>query len=227
MPEHPRGRPPLPADEIFAEALSLLADGGQQSLGMRALARRLGSSTSTLYRQFPGGKDELCTRLAEHIMSEIVAALARSDLGNRWDQVVERSAVVTFDVLHSHPHSASLFAGQVHFGPMGLTRYERSLALLMAAGLSASDAGAADHALARLIVGYALQSAQDTEDSRAAVFEYYRGLDAEKFPSLSMVVPALPKDVRSEFRFALHTFMIGLRARAAGSPGTSATLVPT
>ncbi|MDY6809524.1 MAG: helix-turn-helix domain-containing protein [Actinomycetota bacterium] len=226
MSEHPRGRPPLPVDGIFTEALALLAEGGIATLGMRALARRLGSSTSTLYRQFPGGKDELCTRLAEHMMSKIVAALAHSDLGGRWDIVVERSAVVTFDVLHSHPHSASLFAGQVRFGPMGLTRYERSLGLLMTTGLSASDAAAADHALARLIVGYALQSAEDTEESRATVIEYYRTLDAAQFPAVTTVVPALPEDVRSEFLFALHTFMIGLRARADGSPGVAAGAHP-
>lgn len=223
MSEHPRGRPPLPVDEIFTEALALLADGGIATLGMRALARRLGSSTSTLYRQFPGGKDELCTRLAEHVMTEIVADLAQSDLGSRWDSVIERSAVVTFDVLHRHPHSASLFAGQVRFGPMGLTRYERSLGLLMTAGFSASDAAAADHALARLIVGYALQSAQDTEESRASVVEHYRGLDAAHFPAVIRVMPALPEDVRSEFLFALGTFMIGLRARAGGSPGSATT----
>ncbi|MEE4022201.1 helix-turn-helix domain-containing protein [Gordonia sp. PKS22-38] len=216
MSDAPRGRPPLPLAEIYSEALALMADGGMQTLGMRALARRLGSSTSTLYRQFPGGKDELCNRLAEHVMAEVVAAIAAADLtAGAWDTVIERSAVITFDVLRDHPHSAALFAGQVLFGPAGLLRYERALDLLMGTGLSAAAAAAADHALGRLIIGYALQSAMDTPDSRATVVEYYRGLDQTEFPHVTAVVPAVPKDLRTEFVFALQTFMDGLRSLVA------------
>ncbi|MEE3849982.1 helix-turn-helix domain-containing protein [Gordonia sp. LSe1-13] len=222
MSDSPRGRPPLPLDEIFTEALALMADGGLETLGMRALARRLGSSTSTLYRQFPGGKDELCNRLAEHVLADILGAIAAADLGDQWDVVVERSAIITFDVLRYHPHSAALFAGQVRFGRAGLLRYEHSLRLLMDAGLSPAAAAAADHALARLIVGYALQSAVDTADSRATVIEHYRELDDAEFPYVATVVPALPKDLRTEFEFALHTFMAGLRSFVADGPGDAA-----
>lgn len=211
MTEPTRGRPPLPIEEILGEALALLATGGPDALGMRALARRLGSSTSTLYRQFPGGKDELCQRLAEQVMAEIITTVAGADLDDAWDTILERSAIITFDVLERHPHSAALFAGQVHFGPMGMIRYEESLRLLLGAGLSPTDAVAADHALARLIVGYALQAAAEESPSRAMVSEYYRRLDAADYPSVATVVPALPEDLRAEFVFALRTFMAGLR----------------
>ncbi|MFW0783095.1 TetR/AcrR family transcriptional regulator [Gordonia sp. CPCC 206044] len=209
-----RGRPPLPLDEILTEALSLLAEHGLDGLGIRALARRLGSSTSTLYRQLPGGKDELCTRLAEHVMTEIVTGIAASGLDDEWSATIEQSAVVSFDVLRRHPYAASLFAGQVQFGPMGLLRYELSLRLLLAAGFSPTDAAAADHALARLIVGYALQSPREESPSRATLAEYYRRLDAAEYPSIATAIPALPEDLRAEFVFALQTFVAGLRRRA-------------
>ena len=216
MTEPTRGRPPMPPEEILGEALTLLAVGGLESLGMRALARRLGSSTSTLYRQFPGGKDELCTRLAECVMEKIVTEIGSgTDPDAPWDVVVERSAVISFDMLERYPHSAALFAGQVHFGPMGLIRYEESLRLLMAAGLPPTAAANADHALARLIVGYALQSATEESPSRATITEYYRRLDAADYPSVATVLPALPEDLRAEFVFALQTFMTGLRQLVA------------
>ncbi|AZG46352.1 hypothetical protein D7316_02953 [Gordonia insulae] len=182
---------------------------------MRALARRLGSSTSTLYRQFPGGKDELCDRLAEQVMARIVTALGTPDDAAEWSAVVEQSAVVAFDVLRGLPHSAELFAGQVEFGPMGLVRYEASLSLLLACGLSPTAAAAADHALARLIVGYALQSARDEAPGRESVAAYYRRLDPTRFPSVASVRAALPEDLRAEFVFALQTFMVGLRQLVA------------
>ncbi len=213
-----RGRPPLPVDEILTEAFALLSEGGIEGLGMRALARRLGSSTSTLYRQFPGGKDELCARLAERVMTEIVDEIANADLGEDWAEIVERSATISFDALRRRPHSAALFADQVHFGPMGVVRYEVSLQLLLAAGLSPTEAAAADHALARLIVGYALQSPQVASPSRYTVSEFYGRLDPDEFPSVTTVLPTLPEDLRAEFLFALRTIMAGLRLLAA-DPG--------
>ncbi|MGC4962793.1 TetR/AcrR family transcriptional regulator [Gordonia sp. DT101] len=213
------GRPPFPVDEILTEALALLAAGGIEGLGMRALARRLGSSTSTLYRQLPGGREELCTRLAERVMHEAVSEIAAADLGDEWSSVVEGSAIIAFDALCRNPHSAALFAGQVYFGPMGLLRYEESLRLLLGAGLSPTRAAAADHALARLIVGYALQESHDAAPRRATITEYYRRLDTTRFPSVTTVLPALPEDLRAEFVFALRTFVAGLRQLVAQSDG--------
>ncbi|MYR07166.1 TetR family transcriptional regulator [Gordonia sp. SID5947] len=215
------GRPPMPLDEILTEALALLAAGGIEGLGMRALARRLGSSTSTLYRQLPGGLEELCTRLAERVMRDAVSDIAAADLGDDWSSVVEGSAIIAFDTLRRNPHSAALFAGQIYFGPMGLLRYEESLRLLLAAGLSPTRAAAADHALARLIVGYALQESHDAAPGRATITEYYRRLDADRFPSVATVLPALPEDLRAEFVFALRTFVAGLRQLAAEAAGGS------
>lgn len=170
--------------------MALLAEGGLEGLGIRALARRLHSSTSTLYRQLPGGMDELRTLLAEQIMREVVEAIGEADVTRDdadWALVLERSAVIALDVLGRHPNAAALFVGQVSLGPMGLVRYRRSLRIMEDAGLSPSDAIAADHALARLIVGYALQIPVDaaTED---------------------------PSDLRNEFDFAVRTFIRGLRA---------------
>ena len=78
-------------------------------------------------------------------------------------------------------------------------------------------ASAADQALARLIVGYGLQASSEDAPSREAIAEYYRRLDATAFPAVAAVLPNIPEDLRTEFEFALQTFMAGLRDLVAES----------
>lgn len=213
------GRPPLPLHAIYAEALALIADSGVDGLGMRALARRMGCSTSTLYRQLPGGRDELGDRLGEEIMAEIVVAVgdrarrfpdgAADGDGSDWGAELERAARISFEVLNRHPHAAGLFIGPVTLGPMGRLRYEHSLRILLDAGLSPRDAAAADHALARLIVGYALQVPSAAPDAPSD--DEYLDLDPSEFRAVRAVAADRPADLYTEFDFAVRTFICGLR----------------
>ncbi|GAC67219.1 TetR/AcrR family transcriptional regulator [Gordonia soli] len=230
------GRPPLQLDQICAAALEILDRDGLDALSMRTLAQHLGSSTSTLYRQLPAGKDELSILLVDRIMGEMVVSMVETGhstdtAGNTpdatgpgdgaptdWRAFVESRALIAFTVFCRHPHAAVLFTAQTPSGPMAMLRSEASLQALVAFGFPPAIAIRIDSSLSRLIIGYALQLAVDEPDEQARIREYLETMDPERFPVLHEVADVLQVDLVTEFRFAVRAFVAGLAPHRLSEP---------
>ena len=72
----------LTREQVVAEALAIIGDGGTDALSMRALAARLGVVPGALYRHVRS-KGQLCDLVADAVLAEVDCradpALSRTD----------------------------------------------------------------------------------------------------------------------------------------------------
>ena len=102
------GRPPIPVDRIVVAALQIIDEAGMDGLSMRSLAKRLNSSTATLYRHFPT-REALAQSVIDRVMQEVdVDAASYRSLG--WRQACEKIAAGTFEAFRQHRQAALLLA---------------------------------------------------------------------------------------------------------------------
>ncbi|HNP57099.1 MAG TPA: TetR/AcrR family transcriptional regulator [Gordonia sp. (in: high G+C Gram-positive bacteria)] len=220
-----RGRPSRSLEQILETAVTLLDEGGADALSMRSLAAALDSSTATLYRQLPGGKEELEALIVDRLMGETMTELAQELQGSSSRPGVEHlaeririGAGTSFRVLRRHPAAARLFLLQRPVGPVALFRQEAGIQQMIRDGLAPADAADTYAALGRLVVGSAVQGADDEVAIVEEVREYYASLDPERFPALSGVTE-YPRSLDAEFAYALELFIDGVVARVGnGDP---------
>nr|WP_040523863.1 TetR/AcrR family transcriptional regulator [Gordonia araii] len=206
-------------EEICDAALRLLDEGGADALSMRSLAKMLGSSTATLYRQLPDGKEELEALIVDRLMGEMMVELADELRGSSAEpgarHLAERiriGAHTSYAVLKRHPAAARLFLLRRPAGPVALFRQELGIRQMIRDGLSPSDAADTYVTLGRLVVGSAVQGTDedkaDVEELRAS----YAALDPEHFPALSRVAD-YPRELDVEFEYTLELVIAGVLAR--------------
>lgn len=199
--------------------MTLLDEGGSDALSMRSLATALDSSTATLYRQLPGGKEELEALIVDRLMGETMTELADELRGSSARPGVEHlaeririGARTSYRVLRRHPAAARLFLTQRPVGPVALFRQEVGIRQMIRDGLSPADAADTYAALGRLVVGSAVQGADDEAAIVDDVRDYYASLDRERFPALTGV-SEYPRLIDDEFAYALELFIDGVVAR--------------
>lgn len=177
---------------------------------MRTLAQRLESSTATLYRHF-ANRAELATHVADRVFGEVDLDLeALASMG--WEKACRTVAHSMFDVLGRHHKVAALLVSHAPIGPHALRLRERCLAVLLDSGFPPHTAARAYAALARFVLGFAIQLTGTTDASEeqrlAAVF---RDLSATDFPATHAVAESLPVPLEEEFAFGLDLLVDGLR----------------
>ncbi len=200
-------------------ALRLLDEGGADALSMRSLAKALDSSTATLYRQLPGGKEELEALIVDRLMGEMMQALADDLNGSPVrpgaEHLAERiriGARTSYRVLKAHPAAARLFLQQRPVGPVALFRQELGIRQMIRDGLSPADAADTYAALGRLVVGSALQGGPDDQGDVTEIRSYYASLDPADFPALTGAAD-FPRELDVEFEYTLELIVAGVVAR--------------
>ncbi|MFT3901351.1 MAG: TetR/AcrR family transcriptional regulator C-terminal domain-containing protein [Gordonia sp. (in: high G+C Gram-positive bacteria)] len=214
-----RGRPSRPLDEIVGAALALLDRGGSEALSMRTLARELDSSTATLYRQLPGGKEELEALIVDRLMGEMMAELTEDLKGASVEagvahlaERIRAGARASYRVLRRHPAAAKLFLLQRPAGPIALIRQELGIRQMVRDGLSPSEAADTYVSLGRLVVGSAVQGTPEDKDDVDELREYWDSLDPEFFPAMTQVSDS-PREIDDEFEYTLGLIVDGVLAR--------------
>ncbi|MFT4201572.1 TetR/AcrR family transcriptional regulator [Gordonia sp. (in: high G+C Gram-positive bacteria)] len=214
-----RGRPSRPLDEICDVALRLLDEGGAEALSMRTLAKELDSSTATLYRQLPGGKEELEALIVDRLMGEMMLELAEDLKGSSARPGVEHlaeririGARTSYRVLRRHPAAARLFLLRRPAGPVAIYRAEMGIRQMIRDGLSPSDAADTYTTLGRLVVGAAVQGTPEDKAEVEEMREYNAALDPAHFPAVAQV-PDYPREIDVEFEYTLGLIVDGVVAR--------------
>jgi AcrR family transcriptional regulator len=215
-----RGRPPLSFERIVAGASEIVDEIGSDAFSMRLLARRLDTSTATLYRHV-AGKDELMVYVVEHFLRDMrleheVAAGSSED----WRDVVRDAMLGFYRALSAHPNLIPLLVTQVPVGPNGLASRERAIAMLVGFGFPATLAARGYSTLVRYTVGFAVQQHAPralTREDATALGDYFRQLDRDAYPQTIAAAESLTA-VAPEDGFAegLHFILSGIdKARTA------------
>ena len=189
------GRPKLPIERIVGTALLLVDESGADALTLRSLAARLGSSTATLYRHFPG-RDELVRAVVDSMFAE-VALTEQSLAGMHWDAALLDVAGRMFDVLERHRKAAPLLLEEWPTGTHAVMVREMCLSALRASGFEPGEAVRVYATVARFVLGFGVQASA----ARLA--------PVPSMPGSSIGSVAL----KEEFEYGLHLMVDGLRIR--------------
>lgn len=171
----------LTLERIVDEALALVDEAGLDALTVRALADRLSTASSSLYRHV-ASRDELLVLLVDRMLAEVPLAVDEAlDPRAR----VERLALDLRAVLRAHPHVVPALRAAPLAGPHVRRASDHGLQLLARAGYEPDVAVPAFFALLDYVLGSVLFGSADSA-----------GLD-----------PAAGEGV---FAFGLRTFLDGL-----------------
>jgi AcrR family transcriptional regulator len=204
----------LTRERVVAEALTVIAADGAQSLSMRALAARLGVVPGALYRHVRG-KEQLYDLILDAVLGEVDC---QADPAQPWTVQVTALARRLRTVLENHPGVAALLKTRDPLSPTSLTLAEAFLAPLHAAGLPGQEAALAFRLIYDYTLGFALadptspaeQRLRDTA-TREQLHAFLRSLPANRFPTLAAHgVHAWAGDRDQRFASGLQTLLRGL-----------------
>jgi AcrR family transcriptional regulator len=196
-------------DRVVGTALELIDEVGPDEFSMRLLAKRLGSSTATLYRHFDG-KDEILVHVLDQVLGEIPRYLAGISADSTWQAKLIGGAEAMFRTLRQHPRVVSLFDDQIPLGPHSLAGRETALAILLASGFPPEVAARALTAVGHYILGFVGQLAGESVVGGQEIREFHGSLEPARFPATLASAPYLPSSLEAEFRFGLQLIVDGL-----------------
>jgi TetR/AcrR family transcriptional regulator, tetracycline repressor protein len=181
-------RPQLTRQRVVAEALTVIAQEGAQTLTMRSLAARLGVVPGALYHHVRN-KEQLQDLVLDGVLAEIDCHL---DPSQPWTEQIKLLAHRLRQVLERHPGVAGILKTRDPLGPHSLALAEAFLAPLQAAGFPDREAGLAFFLVVDYTVGFAVSSPrtsineQRVRDTaiRTQLHEFFRSLPPDRFPAL-------------------------------------------
>jgi TetR/AcrR family transcriptional regulator, tetracycline repressor protein len=215
-------RAPVTRDAVVDAALALLADGGLESVSFRRVAARLGVAGPTLYWHVEN-KRQLMDLMAEELFRRAGVDHAAPEPGQPWWEWLREDARRMFAALVATRDAPRVLAGN-RPGQESLERIERSLAVLVDAGLTAGQAQHALFAIGSYVIGSATEWQAEAERSRttplpAADDEDVNALRAELLAGqpvlLAAITEVLGEPHETTFEFGLDLLVAGLRTRFA------------
>jgi len=206
----------LTRDRIVEAAVAVVDDAGIDALTMRAVSKRLGAGTMSLYRHVTS-REELLDLVLEAMASEIRV----SPLSGQWRDDLATIARDMLAGLVKRPQLTVLLTSRIGQGGPELPTLDRTLGVLREAGFGRRGAVRANHALGNLVAGAALWGAvgitgttgDDREARRRVTPEVAAGLPADVFPNLAWVGPKIATDsIDDRFEFGLACLLDGFEA---------------
>ena len=202
----------LTRQDVIDAAAGLVAEYGYAGLTMRALARRCGVPTMTLYRHVRD-KEDLLGALADRVLGEL--ALPEPGMLS-WQQELAAVFGSVHDVLLKHPDIAEIAARQPVAGEAAYRGAEIVLEALARAGVEGEAAASAFATLFAFTLGFVqqqlLSAAPGSLARRQAVLERLPVDDFENLSRLSGVFLLRSSD--RHFREGLELIIRGLESRA-------------
>lgn len=167
-----RGPKPALSRTVVVDAAIAEADAhGLEVLSMRAVAERLGTSTTGLYRYVPG-RIELIALMAERIAEQFSADDSDDDWRTRLTSFARRE----WDTYHHHPWLLDVPAQRIPPGPHTTAKYDAGLSAALLTGLSAEEAVMIFQAVDSLVIGAARASTENaalTQQTGVTVAEWW------------------------------------------------------
>lgn len=204
IPEDDR-RAPLTRTRVVAEALTVIAEDGVDSLTMRSLAARLGVVPGALYRHVRN-KEQLHDLILDGVLAEVDCEVDHALL---WTERIKVLAHRLRAVLDDHPGVAALLKTRDPLGPHSLALAEAFLSPLQAAGFTDHDTGLAFFLVVDYTLGFAVGTTRTAVNeqrvrdaaTRNQLHQFFRSLPTDRFPALVALGEHVWLDNRDE-RFA-------------------------
>lgn len=231
------GRPSMPREQIVAAALELVDEYGADDFSLRSLAKRLHSSTATLYRHF-ASKEVLLAAVGELVLGEVSEALSHQPDGaarftesgdasgadlrsffsggsadDHWRQELFTAADTLYRVFESHPHMVAVLGDGIALGHNALVLREHVLAGLIEGGFTPQIASRAFTSIMHYTIGFSAQLGRpdpSSTDSGRELQRFFARLDPVAFPAVTASAAFLPIALRDEFHFGLTCIITGL-----------------
>ncbi len=212
--------PPLSRSRIVRAALGLVDEKGLAALTMRALATELEVSPMALYNHVRD-KDELVDLMVDLMLGEVDTSVTEGD----WLTQLRALVCSYHQALAAHHELARAYSVRVRIGPYGLLLMERTVALLLEAGFSPSEASDAFFVLFIYTAGFQ-QIGHIVPRRDSATREetgYFPPLPPQQIPAITVVSPHLDGPHRpGRFDYGLDLLLAGLRVKMA-APEAAAT----
>jgi AcrR family transcriptional regulator len=190
---------------------------GAGALTMRKLAAELGMGTMALYRYFPS-KQDLIDAAVEIAAPEIAAPeIELPESGSApWRPQLAALARALFDAGRRHPTLARERLDRPLQSPGAMRITDRTIALLLKAGLDKRDAVAAFKALLIHTLAAAVAAASESRPQvRRSAGERHATLPAQQVPAMAAVAAELTAALGGEqaFEFGLAALLDAIEQR--------------
>jgi TetR/AcrR family transcriptional regulator, tetracycline repressor protein len=218
-------RAPVSRDTIVAAAMDLLNEGGLELVSFRRIAARLQVSAPTLYWHVEN-KRQLMDLMAEEIVRRTRREPLEPGPGEPWWAWLRTHAQQMFDTLVETRDAPRVLAGN-RPSPEAFPAIERTLRVLVDAGLTPGDAQQALFAIGAYVIGSATEWQAEAERATAHASPGPAGEGAAADRAAEMarrpgLVAALAElrdqPHRATFEYGLDVIIDGLRARHTGQP---------
>ncbi|MGH3548855.1 MAG: TetR/AcrR family transcriptional regulator [Pseudonocardiaceae bacterium] len=205
--------PPLSRPRIVRAALGLVDEKGLAALTMRALATELEVSPMALYNHVRD-KDELVDLMVDLMLGEVDTSATEGD----WLTQLRALVRSYHQALAAHHELAKVYSVRVRIGPHGLLIMERTVALLLEAGLSPSEASDVFFVLFIYTAGFQqighIVPRRDSPTQEGA--SYYPPLPSQQIPAITVASPHLNGPHRpGRFDYGLELLLAGLQVKIA------------
>jgi AcrR family transcriptional regulator len=210
-------RAPLTKDRVLGAAISLVDEGGIESLSMRRLGQMLGVEAMSLYNHV-ANKDDILDGIADQVLNNIDLPAAGAD----WEAAIWQCATSAHAALAAHPWACTLIMSIPRPLPARLRYMDSVLKCLRDAGFAAAATYHGYHALDSHILGFTLWEAGHaiSNDEIADLAAFLPRLTAQGYPYLAehaaQHLAGIGHEEDGEFEFGLRLIVDGLkRMRAA------------
>jgi TetR/AcrR family transcriptional regulator, tetracycline repressor protein len=213
-------RAPVTREAIVDAALALLAEGGLDTVSFRRIAARLGVSGPTLYWHVEN-KRQLMDLMAEELVRRAGRGPAEPAHGQPWWEWLRAHAQHMFCALIATRDAPRVLAGNRPTGD-SFPEIERTLWVLVSAGLTPGQAQMTLFAIGAYVIGSATEWQAEAERSSAqplpdpddaALNELRAGVLAGQPLLLAAIQDLLRRPHEATFEFGLDLLIQGLRAR--------------
>jgi TetR/AcrR family tetracycline transcriptional repressor len=220
IPESTAERAPVTRAAIVDAALDLLADGGLDCVSFRRIAARLGVSGPTLY-WYVENKRQLMDLMAEELVRRARRGPAEPAHGQPWWEWLREHAEHMFQALVSTRDAPRVLAGN-RPSREGFPEIERTLDVLVNAGLTPGQAQMALFAIGAYVIGSATEwqaaaernGAQPPSDPGGAELNALRADVLKDQPLLfAAMEDLLRRPHEATFEYGLGLLIDGLRVR--------------
>lgn len=191
-------KPALARHDVVRAGIEVADAEGLERLSMRAVADRLGVSTTGLYR-YVDARNDLIALMADQVAAENNSA---TDHGGSWRERLEAFAYQEWDVYHRHPWLLDVPLRRIPPGPSTTAKYDTGLASALLTGLPVAEAVSVFQAVDHLVMGAAKASTENatlTKQSGLSVSDWWQEqgdvslfehIDQGRFPAIATVLSA-------------------------------------
>lgn len=215
-------RPLLTREAVLDAAARVMERDGYAGLTMRGIADDLKVQAPALY-WYVASKEELEVLLYDHLMAGFVIRVT----GDDWREHIRQAAQQLRQHMRSKRDISMLLPRDYAMGPNALAQLEKSLGILLSAGLSPRDAAYAFNLLFGYVADWASgeavwavrQHGGGAADQTGAVdAEALAAVDPARYPNVAAAGEHLASfDIDGRFEFGLECMIAGLERRVSAN----------